>query len=127
MATTVTMIVHQAYRFALDPTPRQQGKLASHTGAARLTYNWGLALVKDRLDRRQAGEDVHVPWSLYELRREWNQAKHKVAPWWAAQQQGGVLLRPGWAGTGACELGRRQAWPPQGRHHGIPPVQAQGP
>jgi putative transposase len=82
MATTMTMTVHQAYRFALDPTPRQQGKLASHTGAARFAYNWGLALVKDRLDRRHAGEDVQVPWSLFELRREWNQAKHEVAPWW---------------------------------------------
>jgi IS605 OrfB family transposase len=76
------MTIHQAYRFALDPTPRQQGKLASHTGAARFAYNWGLALVKDRLDRRRAGEDVQVPWSLFELRREWNQAKHEVAPWW---------------------------------------------
>jgi putative transposase len=82
MATTMTMTVYQAYRFALDPTPRQQGELASHTGAARFVYNWGLALVKDRLDRRHAGEDVRVPWTLYQLRREWNQAKHEVAPWW---------------------------------------------
>jgi putative transposase len=87
MATTMTMTVHQAYRFALDPTPRQQGQLASHTGAARFAYNWGLALVKDRLDRRHAGEDVHVPWSLFELRREWNQAKHEVAPWWPANSK----------------------------------------
>jgi putative transposase len=79
---TVTMTVQQAYRFALDPTPRQQGQLASHTGAARFAYNWGLALVKDRLDRRHAGADVQVPWNLFELRREWNQAKHEVAPWW---------------------------------------------
>jgi IS605 OrfB family transposase len=79
MATTT---VRQAYRFALDPTPRQQGKLASHTGAARFAFNWGLALVKERLDRRAAGEDVRVPWSLFDLRREWNQAKRDVAPWW---------------------------------------------
>jgi IS605 OrfB family transposase len=82
MATTKTMTVHQAYRFALAPTPRQQGQLASHTGAARFAYNWGLALVKERLDRRHAGEDVRVPWNLFELRREWNRAKHEVAPWW---------------------------------------------
>jgi len=81
MATT-TATVHQAYRFALDPTPRQQGKLASHTGAARFAFNWGLALVKERLERRAAGEDVRVPWSLFDLRREWNQAKRDVAPWW---------------------------------------------
>jgi putative transposase len=75
--------VHQAYRFALDPTPRQQGRLASHVGASRFAFNWGLALVKERLDRRAAGEDVRVPWSLFQLRREWNRAKDQVAPWWA--------------------------------------------
>ena len=75
--------VLQAYQFALDPTPRTQGSLASHTGAARFVYNWGLELVTTRLDQRKAGEDVEVPWTLPELRREWNRAKHEVAPWWA--------------------------------------------
>jgi putative transposase len=82
-APAAVMTVHQAYRFALDPTPRQQGRLASHAGAARFAFNWGLALVKERLDRRTAGEDVTVPWTLPALRREWNQAKADVAPWWA--------------------------------------------
>ena len=75
--------VHQAYRFALNPTPRQRGGLASHTGASRFAFNWGLALVTERLGRRAAGEEVRVPWGLFELRREWNQAKGEVAPWWA--------------------------------------------
>ena len=75
--------VTQAYRFALDPTPRQQRTLASHAGAARLVYNWGLYLVQERLEQRRAGEDVEVPWTLPALRREWNRAKHEVAPWWA--------------------------------------------
>jgi IS605 OrfB family transposase len=77
-----SVTVHQAYRFALDPTPRQQHRLASHTGAARFAHNWGLALVKKRLGSRAAGEAVQVPWSLFELRREWNGAKDQVAPWW---------------------------------------------
>jgi putative transposase len=77
------VIVHQAYRFALDPTPRQQGALASHVGGARFAYNWGLELVKRRLDERAAGQDVAVPWTLPALRREWNRAKATVAPWWA--------------------------------------------
>jgi putative transposase len=76
--TTVT----QAYRFALDPTPRQRRALASHCGAARVTYNWGLRLVEARLQQRRAGEDVEVPWTLPALRREWNRAKGQVAPWW---------------------------------------------
>ncbi|MFL6225973.1 MAG: IS607 family element RNA-guided endonuclease TnpB [Actinomycetes bacterium] len=77
------MIVHQAYRFALDPTPRQQGALASPVGGARFAYNWGLELVKRRLGERAAGQDVEVPWTLPALRREWNRAKAAVAPWWA--------------------------------------------
>jgi putative transposase len=75
--------VLQAYRFALDPTPRQQRALASHCGAARVTHNWGLRLVKQRLEQRQANPSVPVPWTLPELQREWNRAKHQVAPWWA--------------------------------------------
>jgi putative transposase len=74
--------VIQAYRFALDPTPRQRRALASHCGAARYAYNWGLQLVQQRLEQRRAGEDVEVPWTLSGLRREWNQAKTQVAPWW---------------------------------------------
>jgi putative transposase len=77
MATVI-----QAYRFALDPTPRQQRQLASHCGAARYAYNWGLGLVKARLDQRQTDPSVAVPWSSYELQREWNRTKHQVAPWW---------------------------------------------
>ena len=74
---------HQAYRFALDPNNRQRSELASHCGAARCVFNWGLALVKERLEARVAGEEVAVPWTLPELRREWNRAKAAVAPWWA--------------------------------------------
>ncbi|HEX8133239.1 MAG TPA: IS607 family element RNA-guided endonuclease TnpB [Actinomycetes bacterium] len=78
MATVI-----QGYQFALDPGPRQQGSLASHAGAARFAYNWGLELVTTRLDQHAAGESVEVPWTLAELRREWNHTKHHVAPWWA--------------------------------------------
>jgi putative transposase len=75
--------VVQAYRFALDPTPAQGAALASHCGAARVAYNWGLELVKGRLDQRQADPSVDVPWTLPRLRKEWNRAKHEFAPWWA--------------------------------------------
>jgi putative transposase len=75
--------VLQAYRYALDPTPRQRAALASHTGACRFAYNWGLELVRQRFEAKAAGRDVQVPWTLFELRREWNKAKHHAAPWWA--------------------------------------------
>jgi hypothetical protein len=41
----MTDTVLQAYRFALDPTPRQRRALASHCGAARYAHNWGLELL----------------------------------------------------------------------------------
>ena len=47
------MQVTQAYRFALDPTPSQTRALSSHCGGRRFARNWGLALVKARLDERQ--------------------------------------------------------------------------
>jgi putative transposase len=75
--------VMQAYKFALDATPHQQRSLASHTGAARFAYNWGLDLVTTRLEQRKTDPSVQVPWTLAALRWEWNRAKHDVAPWWA--------------------------------------------
>ncbi|WP_440070381.1 IS607 family element RNA-guided endonuclease TnpB, partial [Streptosporangium sp. OZ121] len=89
------MRVHQAYRYALDPTPEQARLLASHCGAARFAFNWGLNLVKAALSQREAEKSYGVPdehltevaWSLYDLRRAWNTAentaKGDVAPWWA--------------------------------------------
>jgi putative transposase len=82
--------VHQAYRYALDLTPEQAVALASHCGAARFAFNWGLARIKVALDQRTAEQSygmpeellTEVPWSLYSLRRSWNLAKDTVAPWW---------------------------------------------
>ena len=44
----------RAYRFALDPSPRQVRVLVRHAGAARVACNWGLARVKASLDQRAA-------------------------------------------------------------------------
>jgi putative transposase len=86
------VIVHQAYRFALDPTAAQARALSAHCGAARFAYNWGLALVKAVMDQRKAEASYGIApeeltpalhWSLPALRRTWNQTKGDVAPWWA--------------------------------------------
>jgi putative transposase len=85
------MKVTQAYRFALDPNNMQAAALSRHAGAARFAFNWGLARVKAALAQREAeetygvpdGELTGVPWTLYSLRKEWNQAKGAAAPWWA--------------------------------------------
>jgi putative transposase len=76
------MRVLQAYRFALDPSPAIERACRAHVGAKRFAFNWGLALVQDRLGARRRGEPVTVPYTLPALRREWNQHKTVVAPWW---------------------------------------------
>jgi putative transposase len=86
-----TVIVHQAYRFGLDPSPCVERALARHAGAARFAFNWGLGLVRACLAQRDAersfgvGEEslTAVPRTLFELRRRWNRAKRDAAPWWA--------------------------------------------
>ena len=97
------MKLHQAFRFELDPCDRARSALASHAGAARFAYNWGLAMVSGQLQahralvglalRQGARADQAVawaravtgpvPWSLPALRRRWNHEKAEVAPWWA--------------------------------------------
>ena len=39
------MILHQAYRFALDPSAVQVRALMSHAGASRMAFNWALGFV----------------------------------------------------------------------------------
>jgi hypothetical protein len=88
--------VVQAYRYALDPSPRQERALASHAGAARVAYNWAVTWVLASWAQRKAeesysvSEDERTPWrgwSLPALRREWNQVKSDVAPWWAQNSE----------------------------------------
>lgn len=76
-------LIRQAYRFALDPSVEQEALLASFTGASRFWFNQGLALVKERLDARQRGEAVRVPWSYRQLCSEFkgDAVKDELAPW----------------------------------------------
>ncbi|MBM0224282.1 transposase [Micromonospora sicca] len=85
------MGVVQAYRFALDLTPRQERAVLAHAGAARVAHNWALARVKAVMDQRAVERTYGTPdeqltptigWSLPALRRAWNAAKADVAPWW---------------------------------------------
>jgi|FLOH01.1.fsa_nt_gi IS605 OrfB family transposase len=82
----------QAYRFALDPTPKQEQALRSHAGASRVAYNYLLGRIKANLDQRSAeatygiAEADRTPYlnvSHYSLRKLWNENKADVAPWWA--------------------------------------------
>ncbi|WP_216858483.1 IS607 family element RNA-guided endonuclease TnpB [Actinomadura verrucosospora] len=73
------MQVTQAYRFALNPSPRQERMLSSHAGAARYAWNWGLAACRDRYDAEGKW------WSGAELHRLWNKAKKadSALGWWS--------------------------------------------
>lgn len=82
----------RAYKYSLNPTPRQARYLDGHCGAARKAFNWGLARVKAVMDQRAAEISYGVPgelltpamsWSMYSLRKAWNLVKGEVAPWWA--------------------------------------------
>ena len=68
----------EAVKVALDPTPRQERLLEGHAGAARFAYNLMLAHIQSQLAR---GE--RVDWSMYAMRRWWNEWKNEIAPWWA--------------------------------------------
>lgn len=76
-------LIQQAFRFALAPTPAQEEFLGSCCGASRFWFNQGLALVKERLDQRAAGQEVDVPWSYKALCVAFrgNSIKDELAPW----------------------------------------------
>ncbi len=83
--------VMQAYKYALDPTPRQERDLARHCGAARKAYNWAVTRINANWAQRKAEQSYGIPddratewvnWSLPALRKAWNQVKTEVAPWW---------------------------------------------
>ena len=139
------MLVTQAYRFELDPNDKCRSKLASHAGAARFAYNWGLGLVIEHLGARRAlvvlairsgasagdaqewADDLAgpLPWTLAALRRGWNQAKAEAAPWWAQNSKecySSGLDSPA-RGLDAWSKSRRGAR--KGRKVGSPPLQGQ--
>jgi putative transposase len=76
--------VARGFRFQVEPTtPQQRSRIAQQFGRRRYAYNWALAQVKANLDARAADPTVPLlAWSLPAIRRQWNRAKHEIAPWW---------------------------------------------
>jgi putative transposase len=76
--------VARGWRFEVEVTsPGQWSVIARQFGGRRYAYNWSLARVKANLDACAADPTVApLRWSLYDLRRAWNQAKQEAAPWW---------------------------------------------
>jgi putative transposase len=76
--------VARGFRFEVQPTTDEQpARIRQHFGARRFAYNWALAQVKANLDARAADPSVaSLAWNLPALRKQWNQAKQQIAPWW---------------------------------------------
>ncbi|MBE3550927.1 MAG: IS200/IS605 family element transposase accessory protein TnpB [Brockia lithotrophica] len=80
------MKIHRAYRYELDPNKEQRILLAKHAGAARFSYNWGLARWKEIYEKE--GRTTNA----VELHRELNRRKKTDFPWmyevskWAPQE-----------------------------------------
>jgi putative transposase len=74
----------RGFQFEVQPTTTGQPALIrQHFGARRFAHNWALAQIKADLDARAADPTVPpLAWNLPVLRKQWNQAKHQVAPWW---------------------------------------------
>ena len=73
------MVIQRAYRFALEPTPRQERMLRSHAGASRFAWNWGLAKCMERY----AAEGKWYSW--IDLQNLWNAVKKQdeALAWWS--------------------------------------------
>jgi putative transposase len=115
--------ITQAYRYALRVAPEQEARLLSFTGAGRFAFNWGLALVKERIDARKRGEDVPLPWSYHRLYTEWRNARDRVAPWRAEVPYTAFLT--GLEGLGRALQGFSHSRK-QGRRAGFPRFRARG-
>ena len=68
------MTVTQAFRYALDPTVRQQSLLARAAGTAGYAFHGGLALCKRLLDAGKPvphAAEMHRLWNGEKPRRSW--------------------------------------------------------
>ena len=117
--------VARGFRLEVAATTAEQRELIRQQfGARRFAYNWALAQVKADLDARAV--DPSVPalgWSLPALRKAWNQAKQRVAPWVADVFQGGLLVGDRRPGRGPAPLVGQQGRPAEGSAGRVPPLQ----
>jgi len=71
-------VIHQAYRYELDPNDAQRTRLAQHAGTARFAYNWGLAARIKRFEENE-GKDKFI--SCFSQQNEWREFRNEGAPW----------------------------------------------
>ena len=140
-----SMPVYQAFRFELDPSTTTRSALGSHAGASRFAYNWGLALVKDRLDARQALEVLAMRQGAGAGEARARAAEtagpvvdpllvaqgvepgnRRVHPLVERELQGGLQLGLRRPGPGTEGVLRFKRWRPGRQAHGVPELQEQG-
>jgi putative transposase len=120
-----TPVIQQAYRFALAPTAKQEQFLSACCGASRFWFNQGLALVKDRLELREVGEEVAVPWSYRALCVAFrgDVIKDRLAPWRSEVVTGSYQAGLEALGNALRNFSRARA---AGRHVGFPHFRRRG-
>jgi putative transposase len=69
---TGEMSRHTTFKFCLDPTVEQHEVLARHAGASRFAFNQCLGMVKTALTQRRTNQDIHVPWTGFDLINAFN-------------------------------------------------------
>jgi putative transposase len=114
------VIVHQAFRYELAPTPHQRSALARHAGAARWAWNWGLAIrIKAWRRRRETLNAVALHRLLNRLKKTprfaWLYEVSKCAPqealrdldrafanFWQGRRDGRPVGHPRFKKRGRC-------------------------
>jgi hypothetical protein len=121
--------VARGFRFEVEPTsPEQRSRIAQQFGGRRFAHNWALAQVKANLDACQADPGILLlAWNAYRLRKQWNQAKHQVAPWWRACSKEAYASGIADLVQGAAQLVGRQARPSDRTAGRVPQVQGPPP
>jgi putative transposase len=122
---SVSKVIQQAYRYALAPTAEQERFLAACAGASRFWFNQGLALVKERLDLRDAGAEADVPWSYKALCVAFrgDAVKDELAPWRSEVVTGSYQAGLEGLGKALQNFSRSRA---AGRKVGFPRFRAKG-
>ena len=69
---------HTTFCFTLLPTASQEQALWRHAGAARFAFNQSLRLVKNALEAKEAGAEVRVPWTGFDLINAFNRWKRSA-------------------------------------------------
>ncbi|WP_276937836.1 helix-turn-helix domain-containing protein, partial [Ferrimicrobium acidiphilum] len=87
-APTGWTVTGASFELEWPKDPKSASLIRSHFGARRVAYNWALAKVKSDMEAKKRDASCpSTPWTLEALRKQWNQEKDEVAPWWATNSK----------------------------------------